>query len=148
MMQIKINPRWRVREIRKAQDALTLKEKRVYEALWGNKDQSHDRERVVMKGYDTVANESLVAKRNVVNVIHRLIEKGFVQLVAPPTIFWGSRTPTTYKVLSYAAAREHQKRRGREYVTRLGTGIFYVKTESPHKQPKLGRTVKVLWHGR
>ena len=111
-------------EIRSAGDALTITEERVYDVFWGNKEPSGDRERMVKKGYDLLAKEARVTKRNIVNIIHRLISKGFLEVVAPPVIY-GRRAPVTYKVLSYEAVRENQKRKGRNWVIHVGTGIGY-----------------------
>jgi hypothetical protein len=78
----------------------------------------------VKKGYDVAAKEARVTKRNIVNIVHRLINKGFLELVAPPVVY-GERTPATYRVLCYTAVRENQKRNGREWVIRVGSGIGY-----------------------
>jgi hypothetical protein len=117
-------PGSRLREIRNAQDVLTHTEEKVYDVFWGNKDPSPDRERIVRKGYDIAAKETRVTKRNIVNIVQRLISKGFLELVAPPAVY-GQRRPATYRVLSYAAVRENQKRRGREWVIHVGSGIGY-----------------------
>jgi hypothetical protein len=114
----------RLREIHDAQDALTATEQKVYDALWGTKDSPADRERIVTKGYDTVAKEARVSKRNIANIVQRLIRKGFLQVLARPIIH-GQRTPTTYKVLGYAAVRDDQKRKGRDRVIHTGRGISY-----------------------
>jgi len=113
-----------LREIKNAQDVLTHTEEKVYDVFWGNKDEPHDRERIVRKGYDVVAREARVTKRNIVNIVRRLINKGFLELVAPPVVY-GRRAAATYRVLSYATVRENQRRNGREWVIRVGTGIGY-----------------------
>jgi hypothetical protein len=100
----------RVHEIHDAQDALTATEQRVYDAFWGTKDASPDRERIVTKGYDKVAKEARVTKRNIANIVQRLISKGFLEVLTPPIIH-GQRAPTTYNVLGYAAVREDQKQK-------------------------------------
>jgi hypothetical protein len=117
-------PGSRLREIKNAQDVLTHTEEKVYDVFWGNKGESHDRERIVSKGYDVAAREARVTKRNIVNIVRRLINKGFLELVAPPVVY-GRRAAATYRVLSYATVRENQKRNGREWVIRAGTGIGY-----------------------
>jgi hypothetical protein len=117
-------PASRLREIHDAQDALTATEQRVYDALWETKNAPTDRERIVTKGYDTVAKEARVAKRNIANIVQRLISKGFLEVLAP-AIIHGQRAPTTYKVLGYAAVREDQKRKGRDWIIHTGRGIGY-----------------------
>lgn len=117
-------PGSRLREIRNAQDVLTHTEEKVYDIFWGNKDQSRDREQIVRKGYDAAAKEARITKRNIVNIIHRLIDKGFLEVVAPPVVY-GGRAPATYKVLSHNAVRENQKRSGRQWVIRVGSGVGY-----------------------
>jgi hypothetical protein len=119
-------PASRVREIRDAPDALTQTEKRVYDVFWGSKHPSPDRERIVKKGYDRAAKEAGVTKRNIAHIIQRLIDKGFLQLVAPPIIH-GQRIPTTYRVLGYPAVREDQRRKKRNWVIRTGSGISYAR---------------------
>jgi len=117
-------PGSRLREIRNARDVLTITEERVYEVFWGNKEPSGDPERVVKKGYDVAAKEARVTKRNVVNIVHRLISKGFLEVVAPPVVY-GRKTPATYRILSFAVVRENQKRSGRNWTIHVGNGIAY-----------------------
>ena len=123
----------RLREIRDAQDVLTHTEKGVYAVFWGSNDFSNDRERIVRKGYDVVAKEARITKRNIAKIIRRLINKGFLELVAPPVVY-GQRTPATYRVISCAAVREDQKRTGREWVIRTGRGISYARKLVNHDQ--------------
>jgi hypothetical protein len=117
-------PASRLRQIHDAQDALTATEQRVYDVLWGTKNAPTDRERIVTKGYDTTAKEARVTKRNIANIIHRLVSKGFLEVLAPPIVH-GQRAPTTYKVLGYAAVLEDQKRKGRDWIIHTGRGIGY-----------------------
>jgi hypothetical protein len=117
-------PGSRVHEIRSAGDVLTITEKTVYDVFWGNKEPSGDRERIVKKGYDLVAKEARVNKRNIVNIIRRLITKGFLEVVAPPVVY-GRPAPATYRVLSYTAVRENQKQKGRNWVIHIGNGVGY-----------------------
>jgi hypothetical protein len=119
-------PGSRLREIREAQDVLTHTEKRVYEVFWGSNNLSNDGERIVRKGYDTAAKEARITKRNIANIVQRLINKGFLELVTPPVIY-GQRMPAVYRVISCAAVREDQKRKGRDWVIRTGRGISYAR---------------------
>jgi hypothetical protein len=126
-------PSSRLREIRDAQDVLTHTEKRVYDVFWGSNDFSDDRERIVRKGYDVAAKEARVTKRNIAKIVQRLINKGFLELVAPPVVY-GQRTPATYRVISFAAVREDQERKGREWVIRTGRGIGYARKLVGHER--------------
>jgi hypothetical protein len=101
-----------LRKIRDVQDVLTHTEKRVYEVFGGSNDRSKGRERIVRKGYDVPAREARVTKRNIAKIVQRLINKGFLEPVAPPVVY-GQRTPTTYGVIGCAAVREDQKRKGK-----------------------------------
>ena len=103
---------------------MTHTEEKVYGVFWGNKEPSGDRERIVKKGYDLAAKEARVTKRNIVNIIHRLVNKGFLEVVAPPVVY-GRRAPATYRVLSYTAVRENQKQKGRNWVIHVGNGVSY-----------------------
>jgi hypothetical protein len=123
----------RVREIREAQDVLTRTEKRVYAAFWGSSDLSNDGERIVRKGYDTAAKEARVTKRCIAKIVQRLINKGFLELVAPPVVY-GQRMPATYRVIDFAAVREDQKRKGRNWVIHTGRGISYARKLVTHNQ--------------
>jgi hypothetical protein len=68
--------------------------------------------------------QARVTKRNVVNIIHRLIDKGFLEVVSPAVVH-GRRAPATYRVLSYTAVRENQRRKGQDWVIHVGNGIDY-----------------------
>jgi hypothetical protein len=136
-------PGSRLREIRNAQDVLTPTEEKVYEVFWGSKDPSHDRERIVTKGYDAAAKEARITKRNIVNIVHRLLDKGFLELVAPPVVY-GRRTPATYRVLSYPVVRENQKRNGHEWVIRVGSGVGYAcKIEPGARESTVGQAIRL-----
>ena len=126
-------PSSRLREIREAQDVLTQTEKRVYAVFWGSNDLSNDGERIVSKGYDRAAKEARVTKRNIAKIVQRLINKGFLELVAPPVIY-GQRTPATYRVISWAVVREDQRRKGRNWVICTGRGISYARKLGTHNQ--------------
>ena len=126
-------PGSRLREIREAQDVLTRAEKRVYEVFWGSNDLSNEGERIVRKGYDAAAKEARITKRNIAKIVQRLINKGFLELVAPPVVY-GQRMPTVYRVISCAAVREDQKRKGRDWVIRTGRGISYARKLVTHNQ--------------
>ena len=126
-------PGSRLREIREAQDVLTRAEKRVYEVFWGSNDLSNEGERIVRKGYDGAAKEARITKRNIAKIVQRLINKGFLELVAPPVVY-GRRMPAAYRVISCAAVREDQKRKGRDWVIRTGRGISYARKLVTHNQ--------------
>jgi hypothetical protein len=105
----------------------------VYEVFWGSNDLSNEGERIVRKGYDAAAKEARITKRNIAKIVQRLINKGFLELVAPPVVY-GQRMPTVYRVISCAAVREDQKRKGRDWVIRTGRGISYARKLVTHNQ--------------
>jgi len=58
-------------------------------------------------------------------IIPRLVEKGFIEITAPADP--NRRLGTEYRVFSYGAVLEQQRRRGRHWVLRSGNGVFYVR---------------------
>jgi DNA-binding MarR family transcriptional regulator len=48
------------------------------------KDQSRDRERLTSMGYETISRAARVSKRNAAAIVQRLIQKGFIEVSAPP----------------------------------------------------------------
>jgi hypothetical protein len=98
----------------------------VYDALWGVKDQSRDRERLTSMGYETISRAARVSKRNAAAIVQRLIQKGFIEVSAPPVTF-GARQATVYRVFGYAAVREDQRRKNRVWTIRTGNGIGYAR---------------------
>jgi hypothetical protein len=77
-------------------------------------------------GYDAIAKAARVSKRNAAAIVQRLIQKGFLEISAPPLTF-GARQATVYRVFGYAAVREDQRRRNRVWTIRTGNGIGYAK---------------------
>ncbi len=115
----------RARRIQRAQDALTHAEETVYDALWGTRTAGTDRERLVRIGYDRLAALARVNEKSARLIIPRLIEKGFVEIHAPADP--NRRLGTEYRVFSYGAVLDNQRRRGRQWVLRSGNGVFYVR---------------------
>lgn len=116
-------PASRLRPIRLAQDVLTHSEEAVYDVLWNRKNHTPDRERTVRIGYGTIAKQSRVTKRNVVNIVQRLREKGFIEELQEPD--YAHAIGATYRVFGYGAILEDQRRRGRTHFIRTGNGIGY-----------------------
>jgi len=121
-------PASRVKQIERAQDALTHAEECVYDFLWGTKNASKDDYRIAQAGYDRIAKAARVTKRNAALIVDRLIEKGFVRLEneADPL----HRVAKQYRVLSYRAALEELARSGRQFVVRSGNGVLFVQATS------------------
>src|SRR5215472_13708986 len=118
-------PASRVKQIERAQDALTHAEECVYDFLWGTKNAARDDYRIAQAGYDRIAKAARVTKRNAALIVDRLIEKGFVRLEneADPL----HRVARQYRVLSYRAALEELARIGRQFVVRSGNGVLFVR---------------------
>jgi len=114
----------RVRRIYQAQDSLSLVEEKVYDLLWGTKNQRKDDFRLVHFSLQRIASEARINIRTVRELIPRLIEKGFIQVEHEADA--RRNTATLYRVSSYASVLSDQKRRGRLYVAKVGKGVVYV----------------------
>ncbi len=114
----------RVRRIHQAQDALSLIEEKVYDLLWGPKNQKRDDSRLVHYSLQRIATEARINIKTVRELIPRLIDKGFITIEHEADV--RRNIPTLYRVSSYTAALNDQKRRNRAYVTKTGKGVFYV----------------------
>jgi predicted transcriptional regulator len=118
----------RVRRIYQAQDALSLVEEKVYDLLWGTKNQRKDEFRLVHYSLQRIAAEARINIKTVRELIPRLIEKGFIHIEHEADA--RRNIPTLYRVLSYIAALSDQKRRGRLYAAKTGKGVVYVHSVS------------------
>ena len=118
----------RVRRIYQAQDALSLVEERVYDLLWGTKNQRKDDFRLVHYSLQRIAAEARINIKTVRELIPRLIEKGFIHVEHEADA--RRNIPTLYRVSSYAAVLSDQKRRSRLYVAKTGKGVVYVHSVS------------------
>ena len=67
-----------MRRIYQAQDSLSLVEEKVYDLLWGTKNQRKDDFRLVHFSLQRIASEARINIRTVRELIPRLIEKGFI----------------------------------------------------------------------
>ena len=114
----------RVRRIYQAQDALSLVEEKVYDLLWGTKNQRRDEFRLVHYSLQRIAAEARINIRTARELIPRLIEKGFIQIQHEADA--RRNTATLYRVSSYASVLSDQKRRNRLYVAKAGKGVVYV----------------------
>jgi predicted transcriptional regulator len=114
----------RVKRIRQAQDALSLVEEKVYDLLWGPKNQQKDEFRLVHYSLQRVANEARVNIKTVRELIPRLIDKGFLQIEHEADV--RRNIPTLYRVFSYSSVLNHQRQRQRFHVVKTGKGVFYV----------------------
>lgn len=114
----------RVRRIQKAQDALSLVEEKVYDLLWGTKNQKRDEFRLVHFSLQRISTEARINIKTVRLLIPRLIEKGFLQIEHEADV--RRNIPTLYRVPSYAMVLTDQKQRNRFAVSKTGKGVFYV----------------------
>lgn len=123
----------RVRRIYQAQDALSLVEEKVYDLLWGTKNQRKDDFRLVHYSLQRIASEARINIKTVRELIPRLIEKGFIHVEHEADA--RRNIPTLYRVSSYAAVLSHQKQRGRLHVAKTGKGVVYVHSVSAALAP-------------
>lgn len=113
----------RIHRIRYAQDALNPYEEKLFDILWGlpKKPAGGETSRVCRKGYADLERESKLCKRALLGIITRLIEKGFLELIAQ----YDKRQPKAYRVFCYTTVLEYQKRNGLEWFVKVGRGISY-----------------------
>jgi predicted transcriptional regulator len=123
----------RVRRIYQAQDALSLVEEKVYNLLWGTKNQRKDDFRLVHYSLQRIASEARINIKTVRELIPRLIEKGFIHVEHEADA--RRNIPTLYRVSSYTAVLSDQKRRSRLYVAKTGKGVVYVHSISAALAP-------------
>lgn len=116
-------PASRVRRIERAQDVLTHPEEAVYDVLWNPKNLARDWSRDVSMGYGEIAKKGRVSKPGLVGIMQRLASKGFIKVTEGCVT--GEQKPKTYRVFSYGAVREAQRRAGRTGWIRSGNGIGY-----------------------
>ena len=119
----------RVRRIQRAQDALSLVEEKVYDLLWGTKNQRRDEFRLVHFSLQRISTEARINIKTVRQLIPRLIEKGFLAIEHEADV--RRNIPTLYRVPSYALILMDQKRRNRFAVAKTGKGVFYVHPYAP-----------------
>ena len=119
-----IIPVSRVHRIQQAQDALSPVEEKVYDLLWGTRNQKRDEFRLVHYSLQRISTEARLNIKTVRDLIPRLIEKGFLHVEHEADA--RRNIPTLYKVFGYSAVLADQKRRDRLYVAKTGKGIVYV----------------------
>lgn len=129
----------RVRRIYQAQDALSLVEEKVYDLLWGTKNQRRDDFRLVHYSLQRISSEARINIRTVRELIPRLIEKGFIQVEHEADA--KRNTATLYRVSSYSSVLSDQKRRSRLYVAKAGKGVVYVHPMSAALAPSDPKTM-------
>ena len=78
--------RSRISRIQYAQDALTHREEKVYDVLWGGKTQAPEASRLAQIGYIELARKARVDRRTVVRLVDRLLEKGYIRVETEPVI--------------------------------------------------------------
>lgn len=116
-------PASRVKRIRLAQEALSHVEEKVYDLLWGVKNQNRDAHRFAEFSLQRIANEGRLNIKTVRELLPRLIEKGFIAIEREADV--RRNRPTQYRVFSYSEVLADQRRRKRFWVIRTGKGVFY-----------------------
>lgn len=119
----------RIRRIQRAQDALSLVEEKVYDLLWGTKNQRRDEFRLAHFSLQRISTEARINIKTVRLMIPRLIEKGFLQIEHEADV--RRNIPTLYRVPSYALVLNDQRARNRFAVAKTGKGVFYVHPFAP-----------------
>ena len=101
----------RIRRIQRAQDALSLVEEKVYDLLWGTKNQRRDEFRLAHFSLQRISTEARINIKTVRLMIPRLIEKGFLAIEHEADV--RRNIPTLYRVPSYALVLLDQRARNR-----------------------------------
>jgi hypothetical protein len=114
----------RVRRIEQAQDALSLVEEKVYDLLWGPKNQQRDAYRLTHYSLQRLAHDARLNIKTVRELLPRLVDKGFIEIEREADV--RRNIPTLYRVWSYGKVIENQRRRNRSFVAKTGKGVFYV----------------------
>ncbi|HSL02391.1 MAG TPA: hypothetical protein VK901_02470, partial [Nitrospiraceae bacterium] len=118
----------RVHRIRLAQDALSHVEEKVYDLLWGVKNQSRDSYRLSEFSLQRIANEGRLNIKTVRELLPRLIDKGFIAIEREADV--RRNRPTQYRVWSYSEVLADQRRRNRLWFVKTGKGVFYARPVS------------------
>lgn len=116
-------PAARVHRIRLAQDALSHVEEKVYDLLWGAKNQNRDAYRLSEFSLQRIANEGRLNIKTVRELLPRLVEKGFIAIEREADV--RKNRPTQYRVWSYSEVLANQRRRNRFWFVKTGKGVFY-----------------------
>jgi hypothetical protein len=117
----KLYPHQRVRPLREPKDVLSAVELRAFEKL----EHLAQPNRHLRIGYDRLAEACSLNEKSVRLLLLRLIEKGFLSIVAPadPDRQLGKE----YRVHDLEEARHHHQAKGWQWVVRSGNGILIVK---------------------
>lgn len=116
-------PASRVKRIRLAQDALSHVEEKVYDLLWGVKNQSRDPYRIAEYSLQRIAHDGRLNIKTVRELLPRLVDKGFISVEREADV--RRNKPTQYRVLSYSEVLADQRQRKRFWVVKTGKGVFY-----------------------
>jgi hypothetical protein len=121
----KLYPHQRVRPLQEATDVLSRVELRVFEKL----ENLVDSHRHVRIGYDRLAEACSLNEKSVRLLLLRLIEKGFLSIIAPadPDRQLGKE----YRLHRLEEAHRHHVERGWNWVVRSGNGILVVRPLAP-----------------
>ncbi len=121
-------PAARVHRIRLAQDALSHVEEKVYDLLWGVKNQNRDSYRLSEFSLQRIANEGRLNIKTVRELLPRLVDKGFIGIEREADV--RRNRPTQYRVWSYGEVLADQRSRNRLWFVKTGKGVFYARPVS------------------
>lgn len=136
-------PQGRVKRIGPAQDVLNSAEESVYDTLWVAKSvitSGDEHSRTVQAGYHYLAKKTRLSKKTIQRIVDKLIQKGFIEIEQQADIY--ARTSTIYRVFSYSAVKEHQRRRNRFYVAKIGPGFTYAYEQTPEDLPTVDMSLE------
>lgn len=121
-------PAARVHRIRLAQDALSHVEEKVYDLLWGVKNQNRDSYRLSEFSLQRIANEGRLNIKTVRELLPRLVDKGFIGIEREADV--RRNRPTQYRVWSYGEVLADQRSKNRLWFVKTGKGVFYARPVS------------------
>lgn len=116
----KFYPGHRVRALQRAEQILTVIERRVYDRL----AELAAPDRQIRIGYDRLADSCLLNEKSVRLLLVRLQEKGFLQVAAPADP--DRRLGKLYQLRTFEEAKEFHRRQGWQWVVRSGNGVLVV----------------------
>jgi len=147
---------FRVIRVNIAQQSMTLGEERFYQVLWHAKDTDgvlHEspQSKTFSMGYDRLARLVRLDEKSIRQLIPRLAEKKILEVVAGENC--SARVGKTYRIFSYEAILDRQRRtdmqfvvkRGRavEFVWPLGSAVSPIRAVDTHSPPPHGHTPTV-----
>lgn len=114
----------RVRNIERAEDALSSPEQRVYDMLWNGGAEGGALYRLIHCSLQRISTELKLNIKTVREMLPRLVEKGFIAVEREADV--RRNIATLYRVWSKDAVLAAQAEQDRRWVVRTGRGVFYV----------------------